>query len=148
MNTAAIEQSVLGLPKPERAHLVHLLLDRLDAPSETDIQDIWLNEARRRAEDIDAGKVNLVSSEQLEREVQALFKLAIGSIPKPLKNTKSRSLTMKRYKRDWDGATTQNFSRSWLWFVLPLIAHVLFLPRTFDVPGSRNNGEQWGSHSN
>ena len=74
MTTTAIEQSVLGLPKSEQAHLVHLLLDSLDAPSEPDIQAIWLSEARRRADDIDAGKVNLVSSEQLERDVQALFK--------------------------------------------------------------------------
>jgi putative addiction module component (TIGR02574 family) len=74
MNSPSIEQSVLSLPKPERAHLVHLLLDSLDAPSETEIQDIWLSEARRRADDIDSGKVSLVSGEQLEREVQALFK--------------------------------------------------------------------------
>ena len=74
MYSTAIEQSVLGLPKPERAHLVHLLLDSQDTPSETDIQDIWLSEARRRADDIDAGKVNLVSGEQLGRQVQALFK--------------------------------------------------------------------------
>lgn len=74
MNSSAIEQSVLGLPKVERAHLVHLLLDSLDAPSGTEIQDIWLNEARRRADDIDAGKVSLVSGELLEQQVQALFK--------------------------------------------------------------------------
>lgn len=74
MNATAIEQSVLGLPKPERAHLVHLLLDSLDAPSELDIQELWLGEARRRADDIDTGKVSLVSGEQLERQVQALFK--------------------------------------------------------------------------
>ena len=74
MNPTTIEQSALGLPKPQRAHLVHLLLDSLDAPSGTDIQEIWLSEARRRADDIDAGKVNLVSGEQLERQVQALFK--------------------------------------------------------------------------
>ena len=74
MNTSAIEQSVLGLPEPQRAHLVNLLLDSLDAPSSADIQNIWLSEARRRADDIDLGKVNLVSGEQLEREVQALFK--------------------------------------------------------------------------
>ena len=74
MNTTAIEQSVLGLPKLERAHLVHLLLDSLDSPSDAEIQDIWLSEARRRADDIDSGKVSLVSGEQLEREVQALFK--------------------------------------------------------------------------
>lgn len=74
MNSTSIEQSVLGLPKSERAHLVHLLLDSLDAPSEADIQDLWLGEARRRADEIDARKVNLVSGEQLERQVQALLK--------------------------------------------------------------------------
>ena len=74
MNSSAIEQSALGLPESERAHLVHLLLDSLDAPSGADIQDIWLSEARRRADEINAGKVNLVSGEQLERQVHALFK--------------------------------------------------------------------------
>jgi putative addiction module component (TIGR02574 family) len=74
MNTTAIEQSVLSLPKPDRAHLVHLLLDSLDTPSDADIQQLWLNEAQRRATDIDSGKVVLVSGEDLERQVQALFK--------------------------------------------------------------------------
>ena len=74
MTSTAIEQSVLSLPKPDRAHLVHLLLDSLDAASETDIQELWLREARRRAGEIDAGKVNLVSGELLERQVQALFR--------------------------------------------------------------------------
>ena len=74
MNSSAIEQSVLGLPEPERAHLVHVLLESLDAPSSTDIQNIWLSEARRRADEIDSGKVSMVNGEQLEREVQALFR--------------------------------------------------------------------------
>lgn len=42
MNSTAIEQSVLGSPKSERVHLVHLLLDRLDMPPETDVQGLWL----------------------------------------------------------------------------------------------------------
>ena len=74
MTSTAIEQSVLRLPKPDRAHLVHLLLDSLDDPAETDIQELWLNEARRRADEIDSGKVNLVSGENLEQQVRALFK--------------------------------------------------------------------------
>jgi putative addiction module component (TIGR02574 family) len=74
MISTAIEQSVLGLPKPERAHLVHLLLDSLDAPSDADIQALWLSEARRRAEEIDTGKVSMVDSEQFEQRVQAIFK--------------------------------------------------------------------------
>jgi putative addiction module component (TIGR02574 family) len=74
MTLTAIEQSAMGLPMMERAHLVHLLLDSLDTPSGSDIQEIWLHEARRRANDIDAGKVNLVSSELLEQQVQTLFR--------------------------------------------------------------------------
>ncbi len=74
MNSTAIEQSALRLPKPDRAHLVHLLLDSLDDPSDADIQALWLNAAKRRADEIDNGKVKLVSGEDLERQVQALFK--------------------------------------------------------------------------
>ena len=74
MTSTAIEQSALSLPKLDRAHLVHLLLESLDAPSETDIQELWLHEARGRADEIDAGNVNLVSGEQLEQQVRALFK--------------------------------------------------------------------------
>ena len=74
MISTSLEQSVLSLPEPDRAQLVHLLLDSLDATSEPDIQDIWLCEARRRADDIDAGKVKLVSSAELEMQVQLLFK--------------------------------------------------------------------------
>ncbi|MFO1264819.1 MAG: addiction module protein [Rhodoferax sp.] len=74
MLPSTIEQSVLGLPKAERAHLVHVLLDSLDAPSDAEIQNIWVNEARRRAGEIDAGTVQLVSGELLEQQVQALLK--------------------------------------------------------------------------
>ena len=74
MSSNAIEQSALRLPKPDRAHLVHLLLDSLDNPSDSDIQALWLNSAKRRADEIDNGKAKLVSGEDLERQVQALFK--------------------------------------------------------------------------
>ena len=74
MNTTALQQAALHLPKQERAHLVHLLLDSLDEPSETDIQQRWLTEAARRADEIDQGKVQLVTADELETQVQALFK--------------------------------------------------------------------------
>nr|WP_315245138.1 addiction module protein [uncultured Albidiferax sp.] len=74
MTTAAIEQSLLRLPKSERAHLAQLLLDSLDEPSDAEIQGLWLDEAKRRAAELDGGTVRLVSSEELDRQVQALFK--------------------------------------------------------------------------
>ena len=73
MNPSTLEQTVLGLPKTERAHLLHLLLDSLDTPSENEAQEALLVEASRRAAEIDSGKVTLVSGEQLEKEVQALL---------------------------------------------------------------------------
>ena len=74
MKPSTLEQTVLGLPKTERAHLLHLLLDSLDTPSENEVQEAWLVEASRRAAEIDSGKVTLVSGEQLEKEVQAQLK--------------------------------------------------------------------------
>ncbi len=74
MTSTALEESVLQLPKPDRAHLVSLLLDSLDETSNSDVQQLWLNEAQRRADDIDRGQVELVSGEELAQQVQALFR--------------------------------------------------------------------------
>ena len=74
MRVTAIEKTVLRLPKPDRAHLVNLLLDSLDEPSETDIQQLWLETSQRRASEIDVGKASLVSGESLEERVQAILR--------------------------------------------------------------------------
>ena len=74
MISNTIEQSALSLPIQDRAHLVHLLLDSLDEPSDANIQQIWLKEAQKRANEIDSGKVALVSGDGLNDQVQALFK--------------------------------------------------------------------------
>ena len=74
MRVTAIEKTVLRLPKSDRAHLVNLLLDSLDEPSETDIQQLWLETSQRRASEIDVGKVGLVSGESLEERVQAILR--------------------------------------------------------------------------
>ena len=74
MISTTIEQSALSLPIQDRAHLVHLLLDSLDEPNDANIQQIWLKEAQKRANEIDSGKVALVSGDGLNDQVQALFK--------------------------------------------------------------------------
>lgn len=74
MNTRALQQAVLQLPKPERAQLVHLLLDSLDEPSPSSNQQLWLHEAELRASQIDQGQVQLVTAEELQSQVQALLK--------------------------------------------------------------------------
>ena len=74
MISTTIEQSALSLPIQDRAHLVHLLLDSLDEPTDANIQQIWLKESQKRANEIDFGKVTLVSGDDLNNQVQALFK--------------------------------------------------------------------------
>lgn len=74
MNTADIEKTVLELPLQDRAHLAQKLLESLDEPSDAEVRKMWLFEAQRRAEEIDAGRVELVSAEEIEQQVQSLFK--------------------------------------------------------------------------
>lgn len=74
MTTSAIEQTVLHLPKQDRAHLAYLLLESLDEPSGTEIEKLWLQEAQRRMVEIDQGRVELIRGELFEAQVQALFK--------------------------------------------------------------------------
>lgn len=76
MTHSTLEQTALGLPIHDRAHLVQLLLDSLDEPSDSNIQHIWLKEAQKRANEIDAGIVAMVSGDELQQQVQALFKWA------------------------------------------------------------------------
>jgi putative addiction module component (TIGR02574 family) len=73
MNIQAIEQEVLHLPIEERARLAEKLLSSLDALSEQEIEKLWLVEAQRRASEIDNGTVQLVSSEEVERRIQAIL---------------------------------------------------------------------------
>lgn len=74
MNTTELEDAVLHLPIEHRAYLAEKLLESLDQPSESEVQQMWLLEADRRAQEIDEGRVNLVSSEELEQKIQAVLK--------------------------------------------------------------------------
>jgi putative addiction module component (TIGR02574 family) len=74
MNASTIEAEALALPIPERAKLIERLLESLDTLPEKEAEALWLDTAERRAREIDEGKVQLVTPEELERRVQARFK--------------------------------------------------------------------------
>jgi putative addiction module component (TIGR02574 family) len=74
LSTRDIEEAILHLPIRDRARLAQKLLESLDQLSDDELKQVWLQEARRRAEEIDQGKVELVSAEELEQQVEALFK--------------------------------------------------------------------------
>jgi putative addiction module component (TIGR02574 family) len=74
MNTRTLENEALALPVQERAKLIERLLDSLDSLPAQEAEVLWLDVAQRRAREIDEGKVQLLTPDELERRVQARFK--------------------------------------------------------------------------
>ena len=74
MKSNAIEEEALELPAARRAKLAQRLLESLDQLSAEEAEKLWLSEAARRARELEAGKVQPVTAEELERRVKARFK--------------------------------------------------------------------------
>jgi putative addiction module component (TIGR02574 family) len=74
MNTRTLENEALALPVQERAKLIERLLDSLDSLPAQEAEVLWLDVAQRRAREIDEGKVQLLTPDELERRVQARLK--------------------------------------------------------------------------
>ena len=74
MNLQRIEDEALHLPKEERALLIQKLVLSLESPSREELSSSWLLEARRRAQELDDGSVQAVSSEDVMRKARALIK--------------------------------------------------------------------------
>lgn len=74
MKLKQIENEALHLPEDERAELAQKLLLSLDAPSENEIAEDWLVEAKRRARELDAGTVQPVPAEEVRRKARALLR--------------------------------------------------------------------------
>ncbi len=74
MTSSDLEEAALHLPAQERARLVQRLLESLDQLPEEEARQLWLVEARRRADEIDQGKVQLMDGDELEQQVQALLR--------------------------------------------------------------------------
>jgi len=74
MKLKQIEDEVLHLSEDERAELAQKLLISLDAPSEGEIAENWLVEAKRRARELDEGIVQPIPAEEVRRKAQTLLR--------------------------------------------------------------------------
>ncbi len=74
MNLKQIEGEALHLSEKERAELAQKLLISLDSPSENEISEAWLQEAQRRARELDEGTIRLIHSDDVKRKAQALLR--------------------------------------------------------------------------
>jgi putative addiction module component (TIGR02574 family) len=103
MNTHEITRTAMNLTGEERAELANRLLTSLDPTSEDEIAESWLDEAQRRAQDIDDGIVEPVPAEEVRRKALSLLRRNTRSTPPRKASTwKPRPLTL-------DGAA----DRSW-----------------------------------
>jgi putative addiction module component (TIGR02574 family) len=69
MSVAEIKSAVASLPEQEKAELVAWLLDLLPAPALAEDDDEGLQEATRRREELDSGRVEALGSEQFWSDV-------------------------------------------------------------------------------
>jgi putative addiction module component (TIGR02574 family) len=74
MDVESLEREALKLPADDRARLARELLDSLDELSPEELDRLWLEEAGRRAAQVDAGEVELVSAEDVDRKARALLR--------------------------------------------------------------------------
>jgi hypothetical protein len=71
MSLDELKAEAMKLGAEARAQLAHALLLSLDELSEAEIEKLWLDEAIRRDEEIDAGKVKLRDTEEVFRDARA-----------------------------------------------------------------------------
>ncbi len=74
MNLEELKAEAMKLSSGARAQLAHALLLSLDDLSDAEIEELWLEEAIQRNEEIDAGKVELRSEEQVFSDARARLK--------------------------------------------------------------------------
>jgi hypothetical protein len=69
-----IEAKIRSLKPEEKTELLRSLIAELDGPPEADVERAWLEVARKRHQEILAGKVKTVSAEQAFEKVRSRLK--------------------------------------------------------------------------
>lgn len=74
MDFKSLEKQALSLPAQERAKLAHELLSSLDTLNPAEREQLWLDEAERRASQLDSGEVSLVLGDEVARKARQLLR--------------------------------------------------------------------------
>jgi len=65
-----LAEQAMNLPGESRARLADLLVESLDAEALTQIDRLWLSEAKRRRDEVRSGKVKTIPGEEALRSVR------------------------------------------------------------------------------
>jgi putative addiction module component (TIGR02574 family) len=71
MSKEELEMAVLSLPVKERASLAHKLIASIDNDPTGEIEEAWIREVDRRAEEILKGEIELVPGDEVFRKAFA-----------------------------------------------------------------------------
>jgi putative addiction module component (TIGR02574 family) len=74
MTMNALRTEAMALPPQDRARLAEELLASLDELSEMETGQLWLEEAARRARELDDGLVERIPAELVHQEAEALLR--------------------------------------------------------------------------
>jgi putative addiction module component (TIGR02574 family) len=77
-----MKSELAGLTPQDRAELVRFLIESLDGKEEQGVTAAWDEELKRRAEEIQSGRVTGEPAEKLLREMRARYSLCVG-LPTP-----------------------------------------------------------------
>lgn len=73
-DVAEIEAKIQTLSTEEKAELIRVLIADLDGPADADVENAWLEEARKRHREIIEGKVQTVPGERVFENLRARLK--------------------------------------------------------------------------
>jgi putative addiction module component (TIGR02574 family) len=74
MDLQSITDEALHLPREKRAQLIQRLILKQSSPSKEDLTPDWLQEARRRADELDNGSVQAVPGDDVMMKARAQIK--------------------------------------------------------------------------
>jgi hypothetical protein len=73
MTIEQLAEQAMTLPGESRARLADLLVESLDADDLSQIDRLWLAEAKRRRDEVRAGSVETIPGDEALRSVRASF---------------------------------------------------------------------------
>lgn len=69
-----IQEEIRTPSASDKEALLQLLWEELDGPSDPNVEAAWLEEVRRRGQQIEAGQVELLPTDQVFRKLEASLK--------------------------------------------------------------------------
>ena len=69
-----LQAKALKLPPEERARLAERLISSLDNEADADSEELWIQEAERRLNELDSGAVEAIAAERVIEKARSILR--------------------------------------------------------------------------